>query len=124
MPLVVFVSAFLAFPLAAWAQKPPDYSGVFRKQDMMIPMRDGVRLHTENYVPKTMRAPLPFILERTPYGLSDDKKGFSRALASYDDLIREGYIFVLPDIRGRYKSEGQFVMNRPPRDPADPKAID
>ena len=123
-PPLLIALAFLLFPLTAGAQKSPDYSGVFRKQDVMVPMRDGARLHIEIYTPKNMRAALPFILERTPYGLADDKKGFSRALASYDDLIREGYIFVLQDIRGRYKSEGQFVMNRPPRDRSDPKAID
>jgi hypothetical protein len=124
MPPLLIALAFLLFPLTARAQKSPDYSDVFRKLDVMIPMRDGARLHTEIYIPKNLHGALPFILERTPYGLSDDKKGFSRALASYDDLIREGYIFVLQDIRGRYKSEGRFVMNRPPRDPGDPKAID
>ena len=45
-------------------------------------------------------------------------------LAGYKELIREGYIFVFQDIRGRYKSEGKFVMMRPPRDQSDPKAID
>ena len=90
----------------------------------MVPTRDGVRLHTEIYVPKKMRQALPFIIERTPYGLDNDKKGFSRNLGLYDDLIREGYIFVLQDIRGRYKSEGQFVMNRPPREKSNPKSVD
>ena len=120
----LLVVALALFALPALAQKSPDYSGTFRKLDVMIPMRDRVRLHTEIYIPRAMHGALPFILERTPYGLSDDRKGFSRLLASYDDLIREGYIFVLQDIRGRYKSEGQFGMNRPPRDPGDPKAVD
>ena len=44
--------------------------------------------------------------------------------AIYRELVPEGYIFVFQDIRGRYKSEGQFVMLRRPRDPSDPKAID
>src|SRR5438105_9259978 len=102
----------------------PDFSKIFRKTDAMVPMRDGVHLHTEIYVPKKMSQPLPFIFERTPYGLEDDKKGFSSYLKSFDDLIKEGYIFVFQDIRGRYKSEGQFVMGRPPRDHRNPRAID
>ena len=106
------------------AEDSPDYSDLFRKTDAMVPTRDGVRLHTEIYVPKQMHHPLPFIIERTPYGLDNDKKGFSRNLGLYDDLIREGYIFVLQDIRGRYKSEGRFVMNRPPREKSNPKSVD
>ena len=106
------------------AEDSPDYSDLFRKIEAMIPTRDGVRLHTEIYVPKQMHHPLPFIIERTPYGLDNDKKGFSRNLGLYDDLIREGYIFVLQDIRGRYKSEGRFVMNRPPREKSNPKSVD
>ena len=87
-------------------------------------MRDGVRLHTEIYTPKKMKEPLPLIFERTPYGLEDDRQGNTKLLGPYEDLIKEGYIFVFQDIRGRYKSEGQFVMNRPPRNQSDAKAID
>ena len=96
----------------------------FDKSDVMIPMRDGVRLHTEIYVPKKSAERLPFIITRTPYGQSLDKEGLNRTLESYEDLVRDGYIFVFQDIRGRYKSEGQFVMLRKPRDKRDPKAID
>jgi putative CocE/NonD family hydrolase len=90
----------------------------------MIPMRDGVRLHTEIYVPKKSEGPLPFIFERTPYGLNDDEKGFTRKFGIYREMISEGYIFAFQDIRGRYGSEGQFVMFRDPRDRSDPRAID
>src|SRR5437762_12731944 len=90
----------------------------------MIPARDGVKLHTEIYSPKDASEPLPIIFERTPYGLSDDAKGYSRILYRYAELIPEGYIFVFQDIRGRYGSEGKFVMQRPVRDPKDAKAID
>ncbi|HET7214345.1 MAG TPA: CocE/NonD family hydrolase, partial [Terriglobia bacterium] len=102
----------------------PDLPQTFRKMDVMIPMRDGVRLHTEIYSPRNAAGPLPFIFERTPYGLNDDPQGYSRKLRGYKELIHEGYIFVFQDIRGRYKSEGKFVMMRPPRNPTDPKAID
>ncbi len=110
--------------LASPGAAQTEYSKLFRKTDMMVPMRDGVRLHTEIYTPKKIKEPLPFIFERTPYGLEDDKQGYTKLLGSYEDLIKEGYIFVFQDIRGRYKSEGQFVMNRPPRNQSDAKAID
>jgi hypothetical protein len=83
-----------------------------------------VRLHTEIYTPKNAKAPLPFVFERTPYGLQDGPEGFTPKLNIYSDLINDGYIFVFQDIRGRYKSEGQFVMLRDPCAPGQPKCID
>ena len=108
----------------AQAPNPPDYSLLFDKTDVMIPTRDGVRLHTEIYAPKNSTEPLPIVIERTPYGIHDDDKGYSRILARYAEMIPDNYIFVFQDIRGRYGSEGTFVMQRPVRDPKDPKAID
>ena len=108
----------------AFAQSPPDLSRQFNKIDEMISARDGVRLHTEIYVPKKAREPLPFLITRTPYGQNLDSKGFNTALYRCEELAQDGYIFVFQDIRGRYKSEGQFVMLRRPRDKRDPKAID
>jgi uncharacterized protein len=101
-----------------------DYSAIFKKQDVMIPMRDGIKLHTEIYVPKHATEPLPFFLTRTPYGLSDDKEGYSRLLDLHSEMIPDGYIFVFQDIRGRYGSGGTFVMQRDPRDQSDPHSID
>ena len=97
----------------------------FQKIEVMIPMRDGVRLHTEVYVPKGFDGRLPFLFTRTPYGLGHDDKGLHLFLSSsYKELVSEGFIFVFQDIRGRYGSEGQFVMLRAPRNKSDPKAID
>ncbi|HUI42834.1 MAG TPA: CocE/NonD family hydrolase [Terriglobia bacterium] len=109
---------------AAQEASPPDYSQLFDKRDVMVPARDGVKLHTEIYTPKNAGEPLPILLTRTPYGLSDDEKGFSRHLALYREMFAGGYIFAFQDIRGRYGSEGQFVMQRDPRDKSDPKSID
>ena len=97
---------------------PPD----FTITQAMVPMRDGVKLHTVVFAPKAAALPLPFLLMRTPYGAPES----TRPLAgeSYRELVAEGYIFVFQDIRGRYKSEGTFVMQRPPRDRRDPGAID
>ncbi|HVH61769.1 MAG TPA: CocE/NonD family hydrolase [Candidatus Sulfotelmatobacter sp.] len=110
--------------VAAQQQERPDYSKLFDKTDAMIPARDGIKLHTEIYSPKDASQPLPIIFERTPYGLADDEKGYSRKLGRYAEMIPEGYIFVFQDIRGRYGSEGKFVMQRPVRSPKDPQAID
>src|SRR5437773_9435266 len=60
-------------------------------------------------------------MSRTPYGVGGNSDSINRR---YRELVKDGYIFVLQDIRGRYASEGQFVMNRPPRDNKDPKSID
>lgn len=111
----------------ARAQAPSgliDVSALYTKQDAMIPMRDGVRLHTEIYVPKNSAEKLPFLITRTPYGTNDDEKGYSGLFDIYQAMIPEGYIFVMQDIRGRYGSEGKFVMQRPARDRSDAKSID
>ena len=92
-----------------------DVTRLFAKTEAMIPMRDGVKLHTEIFIPKKSHRALPFILIRTPYGITDDKGHNSYFDGLIRELIDEGYIFVFQDIRGRYKSEGQFVMFRPPR---------
>ena len=93
----------------------------FDSTEALIPMRDGVRLHTWIYTPRGLSAPLPILLTRTPYGIGGSGASFA---GSYAELAREGFIFVFQDIRGRFGSEGQFVMLRPPRDKRDPRAVD
>jgi uncharacterized protein len=94
----------------------------FDMREEMIRMRDGVRLHTMIFVPKDQKESLPFIFSRTPYGIAGSSSdGINRR---YKELVADGYVFVLQDIRGRFTSEGQFVMNRPLRDKKDPKSID
>ena len=86
----------------------------FEKQEQMIPMRDGVKLHTLVFTPTNATEKLPIILHRTPYGIGGlNSVGVNR---HHKELVKQGYIFVLQDIRGRYNSEGLFVMLRPPRD--------
>ncbi len=109
---------------SAAQQTASDYSTRFEKTEVMIPMRDGIRLHTEIYTPKDATQPLPIIFERTPYGISTSNNGYSRMLSRYNSMMPDGYIFAFQDIRGRYASEGKFVMLRPIHDPADPKGID
>src|SRR6185369_16964397 len=97
---------------ALGAQTPAvQASSAFDTSTVMIPMRDGVRLHTRLLVPKNLTTKLPFILTRTPYGIGSPVN----VGGSYAELAEDGYIFVYKDIRGRFASEGQFVMLRPPR---------
>ncbi len=100
----------------------------YTRQEAMIPMRDGVRLHAVILRPAQV-APgemLPFLMDRTPYGVD-----YADAQSIHQDkpeLAASGYLFVFEDVRGRYESEGQFVMNRPivsrETDHATPPAID
>ncbi|MDP9051250.1 MAG: CocE/NonD family hydrolase, partial [Acidobacteriota bacterium] len=85
----------------------------YTRQDAMIPMRDGVRLHAVILRPARVEAGelLPFLMARTPYGVENfvsDKVNEDKP-----ELAASGYLFVYEDIRGRYRSEGKFVMNRP-----------
>ena len=109
---------------AAPQRQRPDLGALFDKSEVMIPMRDGVKLHTEFYKPKNAAAPLPILFSRTPYGISSPDKGISNMIYRYRDLVPEGYIFAFQDIRGRYGSEGKFVMLRPLHDPNDPQGVD
>jgi len=94
---------------------------LFDKSDQMIAMRDGVKPHTVVLTPKERRAPLPVLFVRTPYGVPADERA---AAGSYEFLIEDGYILAFQDISGRFKSEGAFVMQRPPRNRQDRSAID
>ncbi len=94
----------------------------YQRSEVMIPMRDGIKLHTIILKPADIATPLPFLVQRTPYGVDGtNRASFS---GSRPELARDGYIYVAQDIRGRFKSEGQFVMSRPQVDHHDPKAVD
>jgi uncharacterized protein len=95
----------------------------WNKTEVMIPMRDGVRLHTIIYAPKNPAGKLPLLIERSPYGFTGDKVEKSLT-GRYLQLADEGFIFVFQDIRGRYESEGQFEMTRAPRDRSKSGSID
>jgi putative CocE/NonD family hydrolase len=87
----------------------------------MIPMRDGVRLYTKIFVPTDAESPLPFLIERTPYGIEESLDLLD---TRYAELAEDGYIFVFQDIRGKFGSEGTFVMQRPARVAGDTTALD
>src|ERR1700751_4504015 len=121
---VIGAGALLVPNFGAARQQSADYATLFDKSEVMIPMRDGAKLHTEIYTPRTATEPLPMLMNRTPYGISSPDKGVSGLLYRYADLVPDGYIFVFQDIRGRYGSEGKFEMLHPIHNASDTKGID
>jgi len=99
------------------------------KREVMIPMRDGVRLYTVIVVPKGARN-APMLLTRTPYEAASraQRNRSSRMVSTlplFDELFAaDGYIRIYQDIRGKYKSEGEYVMTRPLRGPLNPTQVD
>ena len=90
----------------------------YQRAEVMIPMRDGIKLRAVILRPADIAGPLPILMQRTPYGVNGTTRGsFS---AQRPELARDGYIYVAEDIRGRFKSEGEFVMSRPMVDHHDP----
>ena len=121
VPFQLFLLSLLVLTLSANTNaqfKPADYV----RTEAMIPMRDGVRLYTQIDAPANASEKLPILLLRTPYGLGELKA--DQVAAALSELSEDGYIIVRQDIRGRFKSEGEFVMLRQPRDLTDKKAID
>ncbi len=108
---------FLIQPVAA---APAEVPG-FETTEAMVPMRDGVKLHTLVFTPRNAQGALPILFLRTPYGIDNRTSMFQTSLK---ELADDSYIFAFQDIRGKFRSEGEFAMIRAPRDPADPKAID
>ena len=113
---VVVVS--MSFPAAFAGQSPTDKptlqpgrsdSGPYSFTEAMIPMRDGVRLQTVIIAPNGVETPLPILLRRTPYGVPT--KAFDAVPEDIKALAADGYIFVIQNIRGRFKSEGTFTLS-------------
>ena len=140
--LVAFagVTASLVLPSSAGAQtapltpdiprkfEAPTSSYDYVKRDVMIPMRDGVRLHTVIVVPKGARN-APILLTRTPYNATSraQRNASPSMLATLplaDEVFGDGYIRVYQDVRGKYGSEGEYVMTRPLRGPLNSSTVD
>jgi putative CocE/NonD family hydrolase len=102
------------------------------KRDVMIPMRDGVKLHTVVLVPKGAKG-APILLTRTPYDATTltshaESAHLGPILSGYDNatevVVEGGYIRAVQDVRGKYGSEGDYVMNRPLHGPQNPTPVD
>ena len=103
--LIGVVAVLLGVPARAQevAGKP-----VFKLQEVMIPVRDGVKLQTAILTPVDQKGPLPILFRRTPYGVPE--KSLEQVPTSWKELAQDGYIFVIQNLRGRFKSEGVFDL--------------
>jgi hypothetical protein len=108
-----------------WPKASYDYV----KREVMIPMRDGVKLYTVLIIPKGAKD-APILLTRTPYNA---KKSAERTLSPHaiatgsqmdEPFLADGYIRAYQDVRGKYKSEGEYVLNRPLRGPLNNGQVD
>ncbi|MCA9734363.1 MAG: CocE/NonD family hydrolase [Deferribacteres bacterium] len=144
--LTVILWLFAIVPLAAQqATTYPDFPSEtpqklvkatdgfnYTRRNVMIPMRDGVKLHTVILVPNGAKD-APILLTRTPYDASSltshaHSMHLGPILQGYDNatdlIIEDGYIRVVQDVRGKYGSEGDYVMNRPLHGPQNPTPVD
>ena len=119
MKKFIVVELVIAFICCIAATSSAQTKITYTRHEAMIPMRDGIKLYTVYYTPD-ISEPVPILIQRTPYG-SEDMPSPDQ-ITYVKDMAAEGYIFVTQDIRGRYKSEGGFVMNRPILD--KPGAVD
>ncbi len=120
-PLLLLISA-----AAQTAQQPapqPEAKPLFNFQEVMIPVRDGIRLQTVILTPLNQKndqhSPLPILFRRTPYGVPE--KSPTEMPPPLKELAQDGYIFVIQNLRGRFKSEGVFKLSSQV-DLNDPKA--
>jgi uncharacterized protein len=148
MRTLVFATLLLASASFCIAQNPPTAASLptetpaqlnpvtdsfdYSRRDAMVPMRDGVNLHTVILVPKGAKN-APILLTRTPYNATDltshsNSSHLGPILSGYDNatdvIVEGGYIRVVQDVRGKYDSQGDYVMNRPLRGPLNPTAVD
>jgi putative CocE/NonD family hydrolase len=112
--------------------KPATYGFDYIRREVMISMRDGVKLHTVILVPNGAKT-APILLTRTPYDANQlttnaVSSHLGPSLEGYDNatdvIVEDGYIRVVQDVRGKYGSEGDFVMNRPLHGPQNPTPVD
>ena len=155
LPILLVIALLSLLPVPSRAQSPqsappkyPNYPSEtptelksfestfdYERREVMIPMRDGVKLHTVILVPRvaTKAKPAPILLTRTPYSADEltthaHSSHLAPALWGYDNatevIVEGGYIRVVQDVRGKYGSEGDYVMNRPLHGPLNPTPVD
>jgi putative CocE/NonD family hydrolase len=117
-PTAICFALIALLGVSGRAQEPAA-KPIFAFQEVMIPMRDGVHLQTVILTPVDKVGPLPILFRRTPYGVPD--KAPERLPPSWKELAEDGYIFVVQNLRGRFKSEGVFTLSSQV-DLSDPKA--
>jgi len=108
------------------AQESFNIHEYYTKAEYMVPMRDGIRLYTQVYTPEDVTDRYPILITRTPYSVGSYGPGiFRRSLGPSPEFAREGYIFVYQDVRGKFRSEGEFIHHPVYRaDKSDPTVVD
>ena len=113
----ILLSILVISCFATEAHAQPDTISSYTRKSYMIPMRDGVKLYTVVLAPTQQFGPGPFLIERTPYGaeipIPEDSSLSVNRMGGLKAMSKDGYIFVFQDMRGKFKSEGTFEMNRP-----------
>src|ERR1700730_5846347 len=97
------------FSASSQETQPASAPPPFRLQEVMIPVRDGVHLQTVILAPTNATVPMPILFRRTPYGVPE--KPPADIPTSIKELAQDGYIFVIQNLRGRFKSEGYFKLS-------------
>ncbi len=105
--------------IAPYSQAQETPGPLFKFQEVMVPVRDGVHLQTVILTPVDQKGPLPILFRRTPYGVPASAP--TRIPPAWKELAADGYIFVFQNLRGRFKSEGVFNLSSAV-DLKDPKA--
>ncbi|HEX9082271.1 MAG TPA: CocE/NonD family hydrolase, partial [Holophagaceae bacterium] len=122
--LLVLAGGAVRLPAAPPSEASAQVQAQYRKEEVLIPMRDGVKLFTAIYTPKDTSRTYPILLQRTPYSVAPyGPEAYPERLGPSARFQAEGFIFVYQDVRGRMMSEGTFVNMRPERD-AHPKPTD
>jgi putative CocE/NonD family hydrolase len=122
----VWASVAVGASMASQAPTAQDIRAQYVKTEHMIPMRDGVKLFTIVYAPRDTATAYPFMLHRTPYSSPPyGPDNYRASLGPSPAFAAEKFIFVYQDVRGKFRSEGDFVVMRPlvPQ-PKPPKATD
>lgn len=114
--VAVTIAASVVNP-CAWSQPPDESAGVasrYAKREVLIPMRDGVKLFTAIYAPRDTTREYPFLMMRTPYSVDPyGADNYPPVLGPSWFAMDEGFIFVYQDVRGAFMSEGEFLDVRP-----------
>ena len=114
---IYFALSVLLFLSGNITAQTTDYAAYIRdnytKTEVMVPMRDGIKLFTSIYAPKDNTKSYPILLKRTPYSCSPYGTDQFPTTFQNMNLAESGYIFVFQDVRGKYMSEGDFVDVRP-----------
>ena len=113
--IIIVISTIVFFNSCSQTNSETDYLKTnYDKTEYRIPMRDGVKLFTIVYSPKNKSEEYPVLLMRTPYNVAPfGGNELRRIIVPSKSFIREGYIFVFQDVRGKFMSEGDFVNMRP-----------